>query len=94
MAWNFADQIHALTGFDADSTNDSETHYIVKNKIYTKRAFYKDDDYDNDNAKYYKYYCMDIFEFLIKYDCDANGRIKLKDGIESINDHCIDKLPI
>ena len=25
MAWNFADQIHALTGFDADSTSDSET---------------------------------------------------------------------
>ena len=25
MAWNFADQIHALTGYDADSTSDSET---------------------------------------------------------------------
>ena len=25
MAWKFADQIHALTGFDAESTNDSET---------------------------------------------------------------------
>tara|TARA_R110000824_G_scaffold161930_2_gene337435 strand:- start:250 stop:963 length:714 start_codon:yes stop_codon:yes gene_type:complete len=25
MAWNFADQIHALTGFDADSTSDSAT---------------------------------------------------------------------
>jgi hypothetical protein len=25
MAWNFADQIHALTGFDADNTSDSET---------------------------------------------------------------------
>ena len=24
MAWNFADQIHALTGFDADSTSDSD----------------------------------------------------------------------
>ena len=25
MAWNFADQIHALTGLDADNTSDSET---------------------------------------------------------------------
>ena len=25
MAWNFADQIHALTGYDADNTADSET---------------------------------------------------------------------
>ena len=25
MAWNYAGQIHALTGFDADSTADSET---------------------------------------------------------------------
>ena len=25
MAWNFAEQIHSLTGFDAASTSDSET---------------------------------------------------------------------
>ena len=25
MAWTYADQIHSLTGFDADSTSDSET---------------------------------------------------------------------
>ena len=25
MAWDFAAQIHALTGYDADSTSDSET---------------------------------------------------------------------